>query len=94
MIDWPHVALNALWILGGAVILAALSYTSWLAQVRGLPTRQLLGGSVFQLPLSIGLSLVSFSLFFLSRGWLERVLWAAFTVVFAWQCWDRWRHHG
>lgn len=29
MIDWFNVAFNALWILGLAVALAALSYASW-----------------------------------------------------------------
>ncbi len=29
MIDWFNLAVNALWVLGCAVVLAALSYASW-----------------------------------------------------------------
>lgn len=88
MIDWLHVAFNALWLLGLALILAAFSYAGWLAQARGMRTRQLLGTPTFQLSFTIGMGLVSLGLFFLGRGWLEHVLWAAFTVVFAWQAWS------
>ncbi len=88
MIDWPHVAFHALWIVGCALILATLSYANWLSQAY---TRQLLSTPVFQLPLSIGLVLISCSLFLLSQGWLEHVLWAILTVTCAWQAWSLWR---
>ncbi len=91
MIDWPHVAFNALWIIGCAVILAAFSYTNWLAHERGERTRQLLGRPTFQLPFTIGMTLISLGLFFLARGWLERGLWAIFTLLFAWQLWGVWK---
>lgn len=87
MIDWPHVAFNALWIIGCALILAALSYANWLAHLRGVRTRQLLSAPTFQLPFSIGLGLISCGLFWLSRGWLEHALWAILTLLFAWQTW-------
>ncbi len=88
MIDWLHVAFNALWVLGSALILAALSHANWLAQARHARTRQLLSAPAFQLPFSIGLGLISGSLFLLSRGWLEHVLWAILTITFAWQAWS------
>ena len=93
MIDWFQVAFNSLWIVGCAVILAAFSHANWLAGVRGVRTRQLLGVPAFQLPFSIGLVLVTLGLFFLGRGWLERGLWAAFAVLFTWQSWNLWRSH-
>ena len=34
MIDWFNLAANALWILGCAIALATLSYTSWEASVQ------------------------------------------------------------
>jgi hypothetical protein len=91
MTDWAHVAFNALWIAGCAVILAAFSHAHWLAHLRGLRARQLLSAPAFQLPFSVGLSLVSLGLFLLGRGWLEHGVWAFFAVVFAWQSWSLWR---
>ena len=91
MIDWLHVAFNALWVLGSALILAAFSHANWLAQARNAPTRQLLSAPAFQLPCSIGLGLISFSLFLLSQGWLEHALWAIPTSIFTWQAWSLWR---
>ena len=91
MIDWPSVAFNALWIIGCAVILAAFSYTNWLAHLRGVRTRQLLSAPNIQLPFVIGLGLISLGLFFLSHGWPEYVLWAVFFIFSAWQSWRLWR---
>ncbi len=88
MIDWFHVALDALWVLGCALILAAFSHANWLAQTRNARTRQLLSAPAFQLPCSIGLGIISGSLFLLSQGWLEHALWAILTVTFAWQAWN------
>lgn len=90
MIDWPHVAFNALWIVGCAVILAAFSHTHWLAHAQGIGTRQRLRTATFELPFAVGLCLISLGLFFLGRGWLERVVWAAFAILFAWQSWRVW----
>lgn len=91
MIDWLQVLFNLFWLLGLALILAAFSYSSWLAHTRGVRARQLLGSPIFQLPFSIGLSLVSLGLVFLGRGWLERGLWAVLAVLFTWQTWSLWR---
>jgi hypothetical protein len=84
MINWLHLAFNTLWILGLVIILASFSYTRWLAQVQGVRTRQQLSTPTFQLPFTLGLML-------LSTAWLERGLWAAFTLLFAWQLWGAWR---
>jgi hypothetical protein len=88
MIDWPHVLFNLLWVLGLALILAALSYTDWLTHVRGLRTRKLLGAPIFQLALFTGLGLVSLSLLLQSRGWLERLLWAGLILALAGCAWS------
>ena len=87
MIDW-QVLFNLLWVLGLALILAALSYADWLAHVRGLRTRKLLGAPTFQHALFTGLGLVSLGLLLLSRGWLERLLWAGLVLVLAWCAWS------
>ena len=47
MIDWLHVAFNALWVLGSALILAAFSHANWLAHTRNARTRQFLTLPVF-----------------------------------------------
>ena len=91
MIDWPHVALNALWIIGCAVILAAFSYANWMAHMRGVSTRQLLRAPGFQLPFLIGMGLISLGLFFLSRSWLERLLWGICMIFFVSWLWEVWR---
>jgi hypothetical protein len=91
VIDWFRVAFHALWIIGCALILAALSYANWLAHLRGVRTRQLLSVPAFQFPFSIGLGLISCGLGLLSRGWLEHLLWAILAFLFAWQAWNLWR---
>jgi hypothetical protein len=88
VIDWLSVFYNGLWILGCALILAALSYTSWLAQAQGERLRPLLDAFVFQFPFSIGMGLISLGAFFLARGWLEHLLWAIFVILFLWQSGD------
>jgi hypothetical protein len=84
VIDAARVAFNTVWIVGCALVLAAFSHAHWLAQLRGLRTRQLLEAPIYQLPVFAGLCLVSLGLLFLGRGWLEHAVWAAFTALFAW----------
>ena len=91
MINWLQAFSNLPWLFGLALILAAFSYANWLAHLRRAPTRQLLSAPTFQLPFTIGLGLVSCGLFLLGRGWLEHVLWAVLTLLFAWQAWGLWR---
>lgn len=91
MINWLQVLFNLLWLLGLAIILAAFSYADWLAHARGVRMLQLLKASIFQAPLSIGASLLSLGLFFLSRGWLARSLSAALVILLTWQLSGLWR---
>jgi hypothetical protein len=91
VIDWPSIVFNTLWIVGCAVTLAAFSYANWLAHLQGVRTRQLLSAPNIQLSFVIGLGLISLGLFFLSRGWLEYVLWAVVFIFSAWQSWRLWR---
>jgi hypothetical protein len=91
MINWLQLIFHLLWICGLALILAAFSYADWLAHVRGVRTRHLLGSPTFQRPLSIGLALISLGLIFLSRSWLEQIIWAILAVLVARQAWGLWR---
>jgi hypothetical protein len=71
MINWFSVVANSFWIVGLAVILAALSYYYWLAGNYGRPLRQELGSPPFQTALILGLFLVGVGLALTGQGWLQ-----------------------
>jgi hypothetical protein len=85
------VGANALWVFGAAFFIAAFSYAHWLAHVRHKRLRHLLGAAAFQIPFTVGLLLICLGLFFLSRGWLEHVLWAFLSLLSLRQLWVLWR---
>ena len=62
MIDWLTVVAHGFWIAGLALILAALSYYTWLAGQEKRSLRRELAGPSFQKPLLIGLLLVGIGL--------------------------------
>jgi len=82
---------NSLWVLGAAVILAALSHASYEAKRRGERLRARLNGPAFQVWLSVGLVLVSLSLALIGPRWWERVLWSLLCGMSLWQLWTAWR---
>ncbi len=86
MIDWYFVGVNSLWILGCAVILAAVGYHHWLAEQTGRRLREVFRLRSWHLPFWVGMLLVSLG-FGLAReaGWWERVLWASLGVSFVWR---------
>lgn len=88
MIDWPHLLYHTLWILGLATILAAFSQSDWRAAQQGLKLRQVLNRPAFQIPLSLGLTLISLALALLAQTGWERFIWLAFVGVFLWQLWQ------
>ncbi|MCP4542495.1 MAG: DUF2723 domain-containing protein [Chloroflexi bacterium] len=90
MIDWVNVFFNALWILGAAVILAALSFYSYDARRRGERLRARLAAAGFQAWLSVGLVLISLSLALIGPRWWERVLWGLLCAMSGWQLWVAW----
>ncbi len=73
MIDWADVALNSLWIVGLAVILAALGYHDWLAHRTGVRLRALWAAASWRRPAWLGLCLVCLSLTFARRSLWEGV---------------------
>jgi hypothetical protein len=91
MIDWTNVFFNVLWVLGAAVILAALSFYQYDAQRRRERLRVRLAAPDFQAWLSVGLLLISLSLALIGPRWWERVLWALLCAMSAWQFWVAWR---
>ena len=86
MIDWYSVAVNALWILGLSILLAAFSYHDWLRRETGRRWKEVSAGPSWRLPFSGGTLL-----FCLGMGlrrdtaWWERTVWGVLTLWFTWQ---------
>ncbi len=76
MIDLRMVASGALWILGLAVILAALSWGNWEAKVSRSRLREALARPHLQCTISAGLALFCVGLALGANRWWERALWA------------------
>lgn len=99
MIDWAGLAFNALWVLGAAVILAALSFfyyealrpRSVQAHRRGERLRTQLSAPGFQTWLFVGLVLISLGLALIGPRWWEHVVWGLLCAASAWQLWSAWR---
>ena len=84
MIDWVNVALNALWILGLSIILAAFSYHQWLAGETASRLRELWLQPSWQIPFSAGMLLTSIGLGYgVAERWWEKVIWTSVAVFYA-----------
>ena len=83
MIDWWFVGSNGLWVFGLAVLLAAASYSNWLAAQRraSVASGQGRAGGKISLVVRLGLLLFSLGLWAASSGWLERRIWAAMCLA-------------
>ncbi len=82
MIDWPRVLFSAVWIGGAALALAALSYASWLASLRGERLRAVLQQPTYQLLLRVAACLICVGLGLTAAG-LVTVLWLILAVISA-----------
>ncbi|MEE8391334.1 MAG: hypothetical protein V3S14_11145 [Anaerolineae bacterium] len=91
MIDWTGLTFNGLWVLGAAVILAALSFSYYEAQRRGERLRTRLAAPGFQAGCSVGLILISMGLALIGPRWWERVLWGLLCATSGWQLGAAWR---
>ncbi len=90
MANLASIAVNALWVLGLAVILAALGYSDWLAREKGMGLRQALTRRGFVIAASLGMALVALGLAGAARG-AERLLWLILMLVCSAQAWRAWR---
>lgn len=81
MIDWPLVLSSAVWIGGAALALAALSYASWSASVRGARLRTVLQQSEYQRLLLAAATLICIGLGLTSGSWLETMMWFILAVL-------------
>lgn len=92
MVEWTGLAFNGLWLLGAAVILAALSVAYYEAHRRSERLRARLAAPPFQLWLLAGLVLVSLGVALIGPRWWERVLWGALCVASGLQLWATYGH--
>lgn len=90
MVNLASIVVNALWIFGLAVILAALGYSDWLARERGMGLRQALSQRGFVIATSAGLALIALGLAGGAHG-IARVLWLILTLACGLQAWRAWR---
>ncbi len=74
-----------MWIAGLGIVLAAASHASWRAALDGTRLAQQLRAPAFRLPASAGLILVTVSMLWGATPAWERALWAACSIVLAWQ---------
>jgi hypothetical protein len=89
MIHMAEVAVHLIWVLGVAIILAALGYYDWQAREQGILLRQALTDDGFVVAAALGLALVSLGLAGVAGG-PERALWLILMLLFAAQAWRAW----
>ncbi|MFN3761910.1 MAG: hypothetical protein ACK4WK_01755 [Anaerolineae bacterium] len=82
VIDIRSVAANALWVLGLALILTALSWANWAAARERIPFRSALGRPGVRRALDGGLVLFCAGLAATGRTLWEQVLWGVLAVGF------------
>jgi hypothetical protein len=82
LIDWKMVGFASLWIIGLAVILAALGFADYHAKASGGRFRDELRKSIYQAWINVGLSLFCLGLLGSSESWWESVLWGLLSVAF------------
>jgi hypothetical protein len=82
VIDWTTLAADGLWIVGLAILVASLSYSTWLARTLGTPVRDVLRAETFQIVSAAGLALTSLGWgLSYSTQWWET---GAFGLLAAW----------
>jgi hypothetical protein len=81
MIDWANLAANALWILGCAVALAALSYASWQASLSKDRMGAHLSRPSFQAALCFAGMLFSLGMAFTAQAGYAVAVWAILAIL-------------
>jgi hypothetical protein len=87
VIDIWGVIANSLWILGLAVLLAALSWARWVAHTEQNRLRTVLKRPSIQIALDVGLFLFCAGLATTGRAWWERILWGLLAAAWVVQVW-------
>lgn len=73
MTNLYSVVTNSIWIVGLAIILAAVSTHYWLAGMNNRPMAQELGSPPFQASFYLGLFMVSLGLAFTGQSWWQKI---------------------
>jgi len=85
-IDLTTLTLNALWVAGLAVLLAAVSYHRWLAGQTSRSLRAVLSERSWTIPSCTGMVLTSIGFGYgLGTEWWERAIWSAIAVIFGYR---------
>lgn len=85
MIDWTNLFFNALWVLGCALALAAVSYAGYRASQQPHGLRRELAARSSQMALFVAGALFCAGLAGTSDRWWEIAAWAVLGVLFALQ---------
>jgi hypothetical protein len=80
VINWYSVFINSFWISGLSLLLAALSYHYWVAQVAERPLRQQLNATSFNRAFWLAFALVGIGLAGTSQRSWEIGIWVLFTL--------------
>lgn len=91
MIDWVTVGWYALQIFALALLLATASVAYWRAGEDGARWRDVMGRPGYMLAWLGALLLFSAAQVPVQDGWLQRLLWSALALAFAWETWGAWR---
>jgi hypothetical protein len=81
MISWQSVTFNGFWVLGLALVLAAISYHYWLAGQENRQLRLQLSEPGFLRPFWLGLVLIGIGLIGTSQQNWEMAIWGALTLI-------------
>lgn len=81
MINWLSVFFNSFWVLGLAIMLAALSYTHWTSYQHNQRLRTELSEPQFLRFFWLGLFLIGIGLAGTSQRVWEIAVWVAFTAL-------------
>jgi len=90
LIDWPLVGLNALWIVGLSMVLAALSWADYRATQTKTGLQEILKKPNYQMAINASMLFVCLGLAGLSHGW-ERLIWLGLALAFFVQAGLTWR---
>ena len=79
--DWLNLAFNALWVLGCALALAAVSYASWQSSLSGQRLVVHLGRRGVRMTLALAVALVCLGLAGTARSSLETIFWSVLSIL-------------
>jgi hypothetical protein len=93
VIDWRSLLANSAWVLGCALLLAILSYTSWLAWLNGEKFSLQLKKPVVRSSFAWSFALVCIGLAGTSHTWWEIALWLLLAFFMLVEGVIYWRQH-